>query len=79
MSRRRAGTFSDVQYQKLDQADTGFLDTQFQSHSTGQRIPWKAILLATLLFFGGTLMLIIGSLIVSGHINTKVSKLLLVI
>lgn len=36
------------------------------------KIPWKAITLATLLFVGGTVMLVTGSLIVSGHIDTKV-------
>ncbi|KAG5333709.1 TM230 protein, partial [Acromyrmex charruanus] len=37
------------------------------------KIPWKAIMLAVLLFIGGTIMLIMGSLIVSGQIDSKYS------
>ncbi|KAK6639019.1 hypothetical protein RUM43_007289 [Polyplax serrata] len=73
MSRRRGtNTFNNVQYQKLDQSDQSYLDSQFQQTST-QKIPWKAIGLATLLCFGGIFMLLVGSLIITGHLDSKYS------
>lgn len=75
MSRRRANAFSDVQYQQLDQTDSNnYADLQFQPQAV-QKVPWKAIGLALLLCVGGLVMLIVGSLIVSGHLDTKVSKI----
>lgn len=77
MSRRRGNHFEDVQYQKLDQFDQPYLDSQIQQ-SCSQTIPWKAIALAVLLCIGGLFMLIMGSLIVAGHVDTKVRKLFLI-
>ncbi|XP_066586777.1 transmembrane protein 230-like isoform X2 [Prorops nasuta] len=66
MSRRKiAGErqFENVDYTQLTETDSGFVDSQFIIPPI--KIPWKAITLAALLFVGGTIMLIMGSLIYS--------------
>ncbi|XP_051163751.1 transmembrane protein 230 isoform X3 [Leptopilina boulardi] len=72
---KRKGTrekqFNNVDYTQLTETDNGFVDSQFVQPPV--KIPWKAIILAALLFIGGTVMLVMGSLIVSGHIDTKYS------
>ncbi|XP_014600064.1 transmembrane protein 230 isoform X1 [Polistes fuscatus] len=75
MSRRKIGSgerqFNNVDYTQLTETDNGFIDSQFVNPPV--KIPWKAITLAALLFVGGTVMLIMGSLIISGHIDSKYS------
>lgn len=67
MSRRRAGReYEHVDYKKLIPTDNGFIDAQFASPA--QKIPWKAIFLATMLLVVGTFLLVFGSLVVSGHV-----------
>ncbi|CAG9134535.1 hypothetical protein JYU34_017221 [Plutella xylostella] len=70
MSRFRFGRQHDG-YFKVPSDDSGFLDAQFECPPP--KIPWKAISLASFLFIVGTVLLIVGSLIVSGYIDTKYS------
>lgn len=77
MSRRRTKDY-DVDYSKLPTSDNnlsgnnGFTDAQFAA-PVQQNIPWKAIILAALLFIVGTVLLIFGSLVISGHIDLQYS------
>ncbi|CAK1585214.1 unnamed protein product [Parnassius mnemosyne] len=56
-------------YTAVPNDDSGFSDAQFEVPPP--RIPWKAISLAAFLFIVGTILLTVGSLIVTGHIDTK--------
>ncbi|KAB0790098.1 hypothetical protein PPYR_15232 [Photinus pyralis] len=69
MSRRRGKDYEHVDYTKLSSTDNGFVDAQFTNPPT--KIPWRAVTLATLLFIAGSALLIVGSLIVSGRIDSK--------
>ncbi|XP_077287064.1 transmembrane protein 230 [Arctopsyche grandis] len=61
---------SNYSYSKLaDRED--FTDEQFQLPPT--KIPWKAICLATFLCCVGFVLLLIGSLIITGHIDSQYS------
>lgn len=71
MSRRRGRDYEKVDYTKLAATDSGFIDAQFASPP--QKIPWKAVTLAATLLVTGTVLLILGSLVVSGHIDIKYS------
>ncbi|CAH1785001.1 unnamed protein product [Owenia fusiformis] len=56
---------SSVQYHKLTRSDDGFIDTQFEKPPP--KVPYKAIALATVLFLVGTILLVIGALLLSGR------------
>ncbi|KAM4036810.1 transmembrane protein 230 [Anomaloglossus baeobatrachus] len=68
-SRSNAATTpnSKVKYSKLSDTDDGYIDLQFKKNPP--KIPYKAIALATILFLIGTLLIVIGSLLLSGHIG----------
>jgi len=63
MNHRVSTTSSASSYSAA--SDDGFTDEQFLLHST-KKIPYKAIGLAVFLFFLGTVMCIIGGLLLSG-------------
>ncbi|KAJ8958809.1 hypothetical protein NQ318_019567 [Aromia moschata] len=68
MSRRR-GPKNDGYYSKLPTSDQGFTDAQFLVPA--QKIPWKAIILATMLLIAGTSLLVFGFMVVMGHISIQ--------
>ncbi|CAF4950944.1 unnamed protein product [Pieris macdunnoughi] len=70
MSRLRFGRPTNG-YVRVPNDDSGFCDSQFEVPP--QKIPWKAIALAAFLFIVGTVLLTVGLLIVTGHIDTKYS------
>uniref|UniRef100_A0A2K5HAK1 Transmembrane protein 230 n=1 Tax=Colobus angolensis palliatus TaxID=336983 RepID=A0A2K5HAK1_COLAP len=57
---------SKVKYSRLSSTDDGYIDLQF--NKTPPKIPYKAIALAIVLFLIGAFLIIIGSLLLSGHI-----------
>ncbi|XP_071448421.1 transmembrane protein 230 isoform X1 [Hetaerina americana] len=71
MARKNAANYARVNYQRVATADDGFIDTQFDKVPT--KIPWRALILAALLFLGGIILLVVGSLLVSGQIDSKYS------
>ncbi|KAM4748167.1 transmembrane protein 230 [Rhinophrynus dorsalis] len=58
---------SKVKYSKLSDTDEGYIDLQFKR--SPPRIPYKAIALATVLFMIGTLLIVIGALLLAGYIS----------
>uniref|UniRef100_A0A8D0CE06 Transmembrane protein 230 n=1 Tax=Salvator merianae TaxID=96440 RepID=A0A8D0CE06_SALMN len=62
---------SKVKYSKLASTDEGYIDLQFKK--SPPKIPYKAIALATVLFLIGTLLIVIGALLLAGYISKGVS------
>ncbi|XP_064630698.1 transmembrane protein 230-like isoform X2 [Lineus longissimus] len=61
---------SGAKYHKMTKSsDDGFVDLQFQRPPP--KVPYKAILLATVLFSLGSLLIILGALLLSGVIDAK--------
>lgn len=58
---------SKVKYAKLSSTDDGYIDLQFKK--SPPKIPYKAIALATVLFMIGTVLIIIGALLLAGYIT----------
>ncbi|XP_017768950.1 PREDICTED: transmembrane protein 230 isoform X2 [Nicrophorus vespilloides] len=71
MSRRRPKEYDNVDYTKLSACDNGFVDAQFVLPP--EKIPWKAVAYAAILLVTGMVLLVLGSLVVSGHIDVKYS------
>jgi len=74
MMSQRPQFSSSVKYERIPlntaTSNDGFTASQFEQKMP-TKVPYKAILMATVLFFGGTLLIIIGSLLLSGHIDVK--------
>lgn len=68
---RRGQPGGSARYHRLTKCDDGFVDMQFERPPP--KIPYKAIVLATVLFAGGTLLIVIGALLVTGDISSKYS------
>jgi len=60
-----------VSYHRLSRNHDEYSDLQFKHPAP--KIPWKAITLASGLFLFGTIMIVLGALIMSGTIDSKYS------
>uniref|UniRef100_A0A8C6WZY1 Transmembrane protein 230 n=1 Tax=Neogobius melanostomus TaxID=47308 RepID=A0A8C6WZY1_9GOBI len=56
---------SKVRYSRLATDDDGYIDLQFKK--SPPKVPYKAIALATVLFLIGSLLIIIGALLLAGY------------
>uniref|UniRef100_A0A3Q4I150 Transmembrane protein 230 n=2 Tax=Pseudocrenilabrinae TaxID=318546 RepID=A0A3Q4I150_NEOBR len=56
---------SKVRYSRLATDDDGYIDLQFKK--SPPKVPYKAIALATILFLIGSLLIIIGALLLAGY------------
>ncbi|KAK2871308.1 hypothetical protein QQF64_002475 [Cirrhinus molitorella] len=56
-----------VKYSRLADSDEGYIDLQFKK--TPPKVPYKAIALATFLFLVGSVLIVVGSLLLAGCIN----------
>jgi len=70
---RKLNQNSDSEEDEVDSCSVDsaedFIPAQFEKPPT--QVPWKAVIYAVVLFFLGTLLLTIGCLIVTGHIESK--------
>ncbi|KAL1269098.1 hypothetical protein QQF64_031387 [Cirrhinus molitorella] len=60
---------SGVRYSKLASDDDGYIDLQFKK--SPPKVPYKAIALATVLFLIGSILIIIGSLLLAGYFEVN--------
>ncbi|XP_029921961.1 transmembrane protein 230a [Myripristis murdjan] len=58
-----------VKYSRLAADDDGYIDLQFKK--SPPKVPYKAIALATFLFLIGSLLIIIGALLLAGSIKVE--------
>ena len=58
---------SKVKYSRLSSMDDGYTDLQFKK--SPPKIPYKAIVLPTVLFLTGAFLIIIGSPLLAGYIS----------
>ncbi|XP_018589986.1 transmembrane protein 230a [Scleropages formosus] len=58
---------SKVKYSKVASSEDGYIDLQFKR--SPPKVPYKAIALATFLFVVGSLLIIIGALLLAGYIE----------
>ncbi|KAI5620059.1 transmembrane protein 230 [Silurus asotus] len=58
-----------VKYSRLADSDEGYIDLQFKK--SPPKVPYKAIALATFLFLVGSLLIIIGSLLLTRYIHVE--------
>uniref|UniRef100_A0A3B4B8G3 Transmembrane protein 230 n=1 Tax=Periophthalmus magnuspinnatus TaxID=409849 RepID=A0A3B4B8G3_9GOBI len=54
-----------VRYSRLPSDDDGYIDLQFKK--SPPKVPYKAIALAAVLFLIGSLLIVIGSLLLAGY------------
>ncbi|XP_067656815.1 transmembrane protein 230-like [Haliotis asinina] len=66
------GQPSSAKYHKLTRTGgDGYIDLQFERPPP--KIPYKAILLATGLFVAGSILIVVGALLLSGYISPQYS------
>uniref|UniRef100_A0A8C7D5Y7 Transmembrane protein 230a n=1 Tax=Oncorhynchus kisutch TaxID=8019 RepID=A0A8C7D5Y7_ONCKI len=61
-----------VKYSRLAGDEDGYIDLQFKK--SPPKVPYKAIALATFLFLIGSLLIVIGALLLAGSIEVSVSS-----
>ncbi|KAI4876363.1 hypothetical protein NFI96_017829, partial [Prochilodus magdalenae] len=56
-----------VKYSRVADSDEGYIDLQFKR--SPPKVPYKAIALAAFLFLVGSLLIVVGSLLLTGYIQ----------